>query len=460
MAGEVSSHSISNSEQGDSPANRYLRELLRQSEEQKIPMRAENSGLLQELRQRAAYDVAQQQMPTRKDEDWRFTDLSELREIHFLRVQPAKLSPADIAPFVLPEAQQSCIVFVNGVYEPQLSDTSALPSGLFVGNLAQLRVEDSFEAIKYIARQEGSKEVFTALNSTGFPDIAILWAKANAVVEAPIHLLFLTVLGDSPTFCQPRGLVIAEKGSSLTFVEHYAVIAEGCSDTPQNRAYFTNSVMEVFVKENARVNHTRNQRESGDGFHIGKTAVSQEKNSHYTCNAITLGGKLSRHNLDVWQKGKQTETHLNGLTTIGQEQVADTHSAILLAHPHGTTDQLHKCIVDDRARAIFNGKVCVPKDAQLTNAAQLNRNLLLSPRARVDTKPELQITADNVKCTHGATVSQIDSDELFYLQSRGINADDARHLLLDAFAGEILERLPVASLRKALAQCVACRTYD
>ncbi|NEO28724.1 MAG: Fe-S cluster assembly protein SufD, partial [Kamptonema sp. SIO4C4] len=298
-------------------------------------------------------------------------------------------------------------------------------------------------------------------NSTGFPDVAVLWANPNVVVETPIQILFITTVEDQPSFSQPRGLIIAEQGASLQVVEHFAVACNNqCSDIPKNRPYFNNNVTEVFIKENARVNHTRNQRESGDGFHIGKTAVSQEKHSHYTCNAITLGGKLSRHNLHIWQKGESTETYLNGLTLIGQEQLADTHSALYLQYPHGTTDQLHKCIVDDKAHAVFNGKVQVPQAAQLTNAGQLNRNLLLSPKAKVNTKPELQITADNVKCTHGATVSQISADELFYLQSRGINAENARNLLLDAFAGEILDRLPVASLQKVLAQCVACRTYE
>lgn len=436
----------------------YLKALLRQSEGQKVKVRSEIIGWLQELRQRSAYDVAHQQMPTRRDEDWRFTDLSELLAINFTRSQPVTITQTAITPFILPEAEKSRVVFVNGIYVPDLSDTSALPEGVFVGNLAQLPLEESYRAIEYIARQEGEKEVFTALNTTGFPDVAVLWAKSNVIVETPIHLLFLTAATDTPMLCQPRGLVVAETGASLHFVEQYAATEVNCAAPSGNRPYFTNAVVEVFVGENARVNHTRYEQESGSGFHIGKNAVSQERDSHYTCNAIILGAKLSRHNLEVWQKGEQTETYLNGLTAIANEQIADTHSAILLNHPYGTADQLHKCIADDSARAIFNGKVFVPKPAQLTKAGQLNRNLLLSPKARVDTKPQLQITADNVKCTHGATISQIDADELFYLQSRGIDADSARNLLLDAFAAEILDRLPLESMRKRLAQCVACRT--
>ena len=198
----------------------------------------------------------------------------------------------------------------------------------------------------------------------------------------------------------------------------------------------------------AQINHTRLQQESNTAYHIGKTAVSQQRDSRYTLTEINLGGKLSRHTPEVYQQGEQTETYLNGLTVAKDEQTADTHSVIQLNHPHGTTDQLHKCIVSDRAHSVFNGKVFVPKPAQLTDASQLNRNLLLSPKARVDTKPELQITADNVKCSHGATVSQLEADEIFYLRSRGLTEDDARQLLIDAFVAEIIERIPVQSVRE------------
>jgi Fe-S cluster assembly protein SufD len=218
---------------------------------------------------------------------------------------------------------------------------------------------------------------------------------------------------------------------------------------------FTNAVTEIWVEENAQVSHTRIERESGAAFHIGKSAIAQARDSRYTCNAITLGAKLSRHNLEVFQTGEQTETTLNGLTMIAEQQLADTHSAIALNHPHGTSNQLHKCIVADRAHAVFNGKVFVPQAAQLTNAGQLNRNLLLSPKARVDTKPQLEITADNVKCSHGATVSQLDDEEVFYLQSRGLDEDDARNLLINAFATEIINQLPLASLRETLSKVIS-----
>ncbi|MCP2730685.1 Fe-S cluster assembly protein SufD [Limnofasciculus baicalensis] len=417
----------------------------------------ENNQLL-ELRNHAAAIAQEFAIPTRRDEEWRFTDLSSLLKVSFDGIGVAEIPEFDIAPLILPEAIDSRLVFVNGVYAPHLSSVSNLPEGIYVGNLAGLPAPYSTKIWNYLAKQQGDSEVFTALNTAGLTDIAIVWVSKNNIVETPIHLLFISTTQEVPFICQPRVLVVAESASQVTLVEHYAANVEGCSDIPLNHPYFTNQVTEIWLEENAIVNHTRNQREAGDGFHIGKTAVSQARNSRYTCNAISLGAKLSRHNLEIWQTGEATETILNGLTMVGGEQLADTHSSVMLNHPHGITNQLHKCIVGDRGHGIFSGKVFVPKAAQFTNAGQLNRNLLLSPKARVDTKPQLEITADQVKCSHGATVSQLDAEEVFYLQSRGLKEADARNLLIDAFVAEILNRIPIPSLRQRLSQCTNCRT--
>jgi Fe-S cluster assembly protein SufD len=438
----------------------YLRDLLKQCEGKKTIENVAIASLIQDLRQQAVSQVLESEIPSKKDEEWRFTDLSKLLQIPFQAIEKATVSASDLEAFILPEAKQSRIVFVNGFYAPELSDVSGLPDGVYVGNLANLSDSQNSKIVKYLAQQEDATEVFTALNTAGLTDVAVIWANANVIVETPIHLLFLSVATDSPTFSQPRVLVVAETNSSLQLLEHYGAVTQNCADIPQNRPYFTNAVTEIWVNENAQVNHTRFQRESGDGFHIAKSAIAQSKDSRYTCNEISLGGKLYRNSLEIFQKGEQTQTQLNGLTLVSGEQLADTHSAIFLTKPYGTTDQLHKCIIDDSAHAVFNGKIFVPKAAQLTNAAQLNRNLLLSPKARVNTKPELQITADNVKCSHGATVSQLEADEVFYLRSRGLTEADARYLLVDAFAAEILGRIPIESLRQRLTQCVACRTNE
>lgn len=417
----------------------------------------ESHGLL-ELRARGLAIVQELAIPTRRDEEWRFTDLSPLLDLTFHGVGVTEIPRFDITPLILPEAVDSRLVFVNGVYSDSLSAVANLPEGVYIGNLAGLPGQYATKVWEYLAKQEGGAEVFTALNTAGLSDVAIVWVGKNNIVDKPIHLLFISTTQEVPIIAQPRILVVAEANAQLTLVEDFAANVAGCADIPLHHPYFTNQVTEIWLEENAIVNHTRKQREAGNGFHIGKTAVSQAKSSRYTCNAISLGAKLSRHNLEIWQKGESTETFLNGLTMVGGTQVADTHSSVMLNHPHGITNQLHKCIVGDRAHGIFNGKVFVPQAAQFTNAGQLNRNLLLSPQARVDTKPQLEITADQVKCSHGATVSQLDAEEVFYLQSRGLKEADAKNLLIDAFVAEIINRIPLPSLRHRISQCTSCRT--
>jgi Fe-S cluster assembly protein SufD len=404
-------------------------------------------GWLQELRQSAANWVRHSIIPTTREEEWRFTDLSSLRKVQF---NVETVNHASLQFDILPEAANSRLVFVNGVYAPELSAVTDLPSGIVVSNLAGLSAVEQEGVQQYLAQAEGAQEVFTALNTAGITDAAVVWVKKNVVVETPIHLVFISVVGETATISQPRCLVVAESGSQVSLIEEYT----NRKGAEKEGVYFTNAVTEIWIADNAQVSHTRVEWEGAEAFHIGKTAITQARDSRYTSHAITLGAKLSRHNLEILQTGEQTQTTLNGLTIISGKQLADTHSAIALNYPHGTSEQLHKCIVGDRAHAVFNGKVFVPKPAQLTNAAQLNRNLLLSSKARVDTKPQLEITADNVKCAHGATVSQLEDDEIFYLQSRGIDENDARKLLINAFAAEVINKIPVPSLREILLNTV------
>jgi Fe-S cluster assembly protein SufD len=394
---------------------------------------------LQDIRQQSKSWLSRLSVPTKKDEDWRFIDLSSLTAGKF--VTPRNTVGANGRSPLLPETENSRLVFINGIYNDELSNLAGLPQGIYVGNLNNL--PNDYDAAKYFAQQPGA-DAFTALNTAGGDDVAVVWINKNTVVETPIHLIFITNSEQETSFTQPRTLVVAETGSCMTLMEEYVGTGE----------YFTNAVTEIFVQGNSRVHHTRLQQESETSYHIGKTAVAQERDSHYTINEINLGAKLCRHNPEVWQQAEQTETNLNGLTVATGEQISDTHSIIALSYPHGTTNQLHKCIVGDRAHAVFNGKVFVTKEAQLTDATQLNRNLMLSPKARIDTKPELQITADNVKCAHGATVSQLEAEEIFYLRSRGLSEDDANQLLIDAFAAEIIDRLPLESLRNSITQTI------
>ncbi|MEG4323230.1 MULTISPECIES: Fe-S cluster assembly protein SufD [unclassified Microcoleus] len=410
---------------------------------------------LQDLRDAATEYVLAASFPTVRDEEWRFTDLSPVLQVPF-HVPQSNQSTVKLTDIIMPVKNRDDLplrlVFVNGFYAPDLSamDVSVLPNwpiDFYAGNLSNVPEKYRSRITDVLSKHKQQTEVFTALNTAGLVDAAVVFVPANMSIDLPIHLLFLTAPGASGTMCQPHCLIIAEAGSKITLVEDYATIG--------NVPAFTNAVTDVVVAENATVNHVRLQREGLDVVHVGKSAIEQARNSRYTCHAISLGGKISRHNLEVFQRGEGTETTLNGLTVAFGEQLADTHSLIDFNHPHGTSRQLHKCIVGNKARAVFNGKVFVRKAAQLTDAGQLSRNLLLSPRARVDTKPQLEIVADNVKCSHGATVSQLEDDELFYLQSRGLDLERSRYLLIDAFAAEILNLLPIVGVAKMLSTCVA-----
>jgi Fe-S cluster assembly protein SufD len=407
------------------------------------PALDEDNQWLQELRDRATVRVQELAIPSTRDEEWRFTDLSGLVQASFVAnsAAPPALSFVNLQPFLLPETVNSCLVFVNGVYDAALSTVDDLPDGVLVGNLNTAALLEEFDGLlKQVASIPGAEEVFTALNTASMSDGALIFVPRSQQVEVPIHLLFVST--GSAVISHPRVLVIAESRSKLTLIEDYVTLHE--------TEYFVNPVTEIIIANNAEVNHTRVQRDSLNAFHIGKTSVTQARDSRYIGTAIAFGGGLSRHNLDVYQTGEQTDTTLNGLTMIAGQQVADTHSLIAYQHPHSHSNQLHKCIVDDRAHAVFNGKIYVPQAAQLTDARQLSKTLLLSAKARVDTKPQLEITANNVKCAHGATVSQLDHDEVFYLQSRGIDADSARKLLVYAFAYDVISQIPVESLRDQL----------
>ena len=348
----------------------------------------------------------------------------------------ATVSAEAIASFTLPDTHR--LVFVNGVYSAELSELGNVAGAIMIGNGAAL-ADDSV-----IAKLPGADEVFTTLNTASFSDIAVIQAARNAALEQPIHLLFVST-GEA-TAIHPRMLVVAETGSSLTLIEDYVTLGEGQS--------LTNAVTEIVLKDNAEVKHSLIQRDNDAAFYIGKTAVTQQRDSRYTNIAVNVGGGLARHNLEVHHQGVQVESNLYGLAIASGNRLVDTHSNIQYSEPHCQSDQLYKAIATDKGRSVFNGRVDVPQKAQQTNANQLNRNLLLSNRARIDTKPQLEIVADDVKCTHGATVSQLEDNQVFYLQSRGIDRESAQKLLIEAFALEILQKLPSEPLSQALAKQV------
>ncbi len=399
---------------------------------------------LTELRTRAEALLKEETFPSTRQEDWRFTDLSALLSVNFAVAESSTVAETAINSLRLPETTGAQIVVVNGVFSAELSQLDQLPESAAVGSLQPLSQNTDLMAKLQtrLGQASGEHEVFTALNTVGFQDAVVIYLPRNVVIDTPVQILYIHQGQD--TLAQPRCLVVAETGSALTLVEDFW----GTGDSLN----LTNAVTELWLDANAQITHSRIQREGAGTYHIGKTVVTQARDSQYIGTAADFGAKLARHNWETYQTGEQTTTKLYGLGAITDSQHADTHSLVALSHPHGTVEQQHKAIVDGKAHSVFNGRVVVAQKAQQTNASQLNRNLLLSDKARVDTKPQLEIVADDVKCAHGATVSQLQADEIFYLQSRGISANQAQRLLIYAFAMEILDRIPLESLRANLAQ--------
>ena len=388
-------------------------------------------------------------VPTTRDEEWRFTDISLLTRVPFRRAAgTARPAMAEVARFVAPEAATR-LTFVDGVFAPELSATAGLPYGVVVSPLVTALNTHAAVIEPHLARHAGfEREVFAALNTAHLRDGAFVWIARNQKCPTPVQLLYLSTQQEAAAY--PRCLAIVEAGAELTLIEDYGSLGES--------VYFNDAVTEIVAGEGARVRHVRVQREAGGAFHIGRCAVALAKDANYSSHAVALGARISRLNLDVLQQGEGVEVRMDGLALISGRQLADTHSLMDHARPHGRCRQLHKCIVGGAAHAVFNGKIVVRPGSQLTDSSQQSRNLLLSEKAHVDTKPQLEIFADDVKCAHGAAVGQLDPEQLFYLRSRGLPEPQARNLLTYAFAAEVLDRIPVPSLVESLEETVLAQT--
>jgi len=384
-------------------------------------------------------------VPSTRDEEWRFTDLAPLARKSFKPATAADVDAHAVAACFVPEAVAR-LVFVDGHYAPQWS--VAADGGLVVQTLQ--------EALKAnAAALEGTlatlapfaTRAFTALNTAHLRDGACVRVAKN-VAGGIVHVLFVSSQADTAHL--PRVLIDVAPGAEVTVIEDHVSLGDA--------AVLSNAVTEIAVAPTARVRHVRLQRLNTASYSVGHTAVQVAKDASYLSQTVTLGARLSRYDLEVVQQGEGAHATLDGLALIDGRQHADTHTVLDHAAPHGTSQQLHKTIVGGGAHAVFNGKIIVRPGAQLIDSAQESRNLLLSGKARVDTKPQLEIFADDVKCAHGATVGQLEPEQLFYLRSRGLPETLARSLLTYAFGAEVIERIPVPSLVRTLEQRVLEQT--
>jgi Fe-S cluster assembly protein SufD len=382
--------------------------------------------------------------PTTHDEEWRFTNLAALTKIPFRHARAGAKSAeqALLSHSLMPLDHGYRLVFVNGRYMPALSSRGPLPEGLLLTRLSDWKTAGD-RAEPHLARYAGYEDhPFVALNTAFISDGALVQVAPGTVIDEPVHLLFVSTADGEPTVAYPRNLVVVGRGAQLTLVETY-LGADG-------DVYFTNAVTEVLAAENAVVDHYKLQQESRDAFHIATLQVQQNRGSNFASHLISLGGSLVRSEVNAVLDAEGCECILNGLYQADLDQHMDNRTVIDHAKPHCNSHELYKGVLDGRAHGVFNGKIFVRQDAQKTDAKQTNQTLLLSEDATINTKPQLEIYADDVKCTHGATVGQLDDNALFYLRSRGIGIEEARGVLTFAFANDIIGRVKVRPLRVRL----------
>jgi Fe-S cluster assembly protein SufD len=422
---------------------------------------ADSPSWIERLRENAFARFEKLGFPSSNQEEWKYTNVAAIAKAEFepavasrKETLPLKLNASQLRGFTYEEAGRSQLVFVNGAYRRELSSVEALPEGVVVMDIADALKEERFADIlreQLACGADFNDNAFTALNTAFLASGAFLLIPKGAQVEAPVHLLFLADGRQEAVASFPRVLVVAEAGSTATIIESYASLSED--------VYFTNSVVEINLMDGARLSHYKAQRESLAAFHVATTRAILARNSSYDSTSITLGAQLSRHDIFVTLDHEGAECWVDGLYLVGGRQHTDTHSLIDHRQPHCTSHQLYKGILDGKSRAVFNGKIFVREGAQQTDARQTNRNLLLSNEARVDTKPQLEIFADDVKCAHGATVGQLEEEELFYLASRGLEPDIARNLLTYGFAEEVIEKIKIESIKTQLDKAVLNRLH-
>uniref|UniRef100_A0A7N0TE25 SUF system FeS cluster assembly SufBD core domain-containing protein n=1 Tax=Kalanchoe fedtschenkoi TaxID=63787 RepID=A0A7N0TE25_KALFE len=402
---------------------------------------------LQTLRDASSESLLSTPWPSRKDEPFRFTDTSIIKSVN---ISPVSLPPPP--PVVEKDEEMPILVIVDGHVASSLSDLSGLglEYGVCIGMLSSLDLEKNEALAKrvsdYVAAFE-VRDLFWSLNGVGAPDMLVVYVPEGFVVEKPLHLRYysssVVVSGDDKLpVSNPRVLVMVDNGGEIGVVEEFMAAGEG------NGSYWSNSVTEFVVGEGAKVEHSYTQSQSLNAAHIKWTSVRQESASTYKLVEISSGGKLSRHNVHVKQLGPDTITELSTFHLCVSDQTQDLHSKIVLDHPRGVSRQLHKCIVaHSDGQAVFDGNVQVNRFAQQTDAGQLTRSLLLEPRATVNIKPNLQIIADDVKCSHGAAISDLEKDQLFYFRARGVDLETVREALIFSFAATVIQKLPYPFLR-------------
>lgn len=398
------------------------------------------------LRKAGIARFAELGFPTINDEDWRFTNVAPIAKLPFQPVFETSrddLTRESISKFAFGSLLGPRLVFVNGHYVADLSSLGLEKPGVKISSLAAALNGEPALLEKHLAHYAlGQDNAFTSLNTAFFQDGAFIHVAAGKSVESPIRLLFISTAKETGATSSPRNLIIAENGAQVTVLESYVSVGDA--------SYFTNAVTEIVGGEGAVIEHIKFQDESSSAFHVAAIHAHLARNCTLAAHSIATGARLSRNSIRTSLAGEGVNAILNGLYSTKLDQLADHHMIVEHAQPHCNSHEYYNGILDGRSKGVFHGRILVRQAAQKTDAKQTNKNLLLSEDATVDTKPQLEIYADDVKCTHGATIGQLNDESIFYLRARGIGEDTARQMLIHAFAGEIIERIRCVPVREEL----------
>jgi Fe-S cluster assembly protein SufD len=424
----------------------HYRDALAQSQPQPGGV---NQPWLEEQRREALANLQQLGFPQRRHEAWRYTSVDRLLQQDFVPAG-AGLPEITLDTFLLPQLDAYRVVLVNGRFVPGLSSLDTLPAGVTVGSLKQQIERNPIVPATWLGRAAGApRHVFSAMNTAAIDDGLIIHLAQGQRLQRPIEVLHLTTAPTDAVMAQSRSLLLLEAGAQATLIERFA--------SPDASAYFNNSLSEIILQDDAGLEHIRLQDESPAAFHLHSLFINQYARSRYRNTAFALGGAWSRSELNIDFLGAGAAAELDGLYVTGDQQLTDTHIDIRHSVPGCQSHTNYKGLLHGKGRAVFDGRIEVKPHAGKSDAHLHNANLLLSRNAEVDTKPQLEIYADDVKCSHGTTVGQLDPAQLFYLRSRGIDAVAARRLLCLGFAGEILDRCRVAALREHVRDAVTAR---
>ncbi len=414
---------------------------------------SDQAAWLTALRREGYDQFAEGGFPTTHDEDWRFTNVSAIAQTRFeLARHETPIAAKDLARFGV-SGFACCLVFVNGKYSPKLSRIPSMPKGVQIGSLAVQMTAANTGVQEHLGKYLNfRRDSFAALNTAFIEDGAFVRVSRGTVVEEPIYLLYISAPTTAPVMDHPRNLIVVEENSQATIVEDYVSLDAGQTE---GSPAFSNTITELVAGEGAVVLHYMIVRESEQTFNVSTLRIHQGRSSNVSTHSVLLGGALVRNNVHPVLAGEGAECLINGLFMANGHQHMDNYMLVEHASPHCNSRQFYNGVLNGQARGVFHGRIIVHKDAQKTDAKQTNRNLLLCDDAQIDTKPQLEIYADDVKCTHGATIGQVDENALFYLRSRGLDDASARHLLLQAFANECLDRMHAGPAREHVERLVA-----